>query len=115
MFSPHKVDGKWPLYTGANVLFRSLDEGQSWQPIAPDLTRNDKSRQKSSGGPISQDNTSIEYYDTIFTVDESPVKQGVIWTGSDDGLVQVSQNNGQTWANVTPKDMPEWVQINQLK
>ncbi len=115
MFSPHRTDGKYALYTAANVLFRSLDEGQSWKAISPDLTRNDKARQKSSGGLISQDNTSIEYYDTIFTVDESPVKQGVIWTGSDDGLVQVTQDNGQNWSNVTPKDMPEWVQINQVK
>ena len=115
MFSPHKTGGKNVLYTAANVLFRSLDEGQSWQTISPDLTRNDKSKQKSSGGPISQDNTSIEYYDTIFTVDESPVKQGVIWTGSDDGLVQVSQDNGQNWSNVTPKDMPEWIQINHIR
>ena len=115
IFSPHKTDGKYALYAGAQILFRSLDEGQSWTAISPDLTRNDKSRQRSSGGPISQDNTSIEYYDTIFTIDESPVKQGVIWTGSDDGLVQVTQDNGQTWTNVTPKDMPEWVQINQIK
>lgn len=115
IFSPHKTDGKYALYTGAQILFRSLDDGQSWQAISPDLTRNDKSRQKTSGGPISQDNTSIEYYDTIFTVDESPVKQGVIWTGSDDGLVQVTQDSGQTWTNVTPKDMPEWIQINQIK
>lgn len=115
LFSPHKTDGKYPLYTAANILFRSLDEGHSWKAISPDLTRNDKSKQRSSGGPISQDNTSIEYYDTIFTVDESPVKQGVIWTGSDDGLVQITQDNGATWANVTPKDIPEWIQINQIK
>lgn len=115
IFSPHKTGGKYALYTAANVLFMSLDEGQSWQAISPDLTRNDKARQKSSGGPISQDNTSIEYYDTIFTVDESPVRQGVIWTGSDDGLVQVSQDSGRSWSNVTPKEMPEWVQINQIK
>ena len=114
MFSPHQTGGKYPLYTAANILFRSMDEGQSWQAISPDLTRNDKSRQKSSGGLISQDNTSIEYYDTIFTMDESPVKQGVIWTGSDDGLVQISQDNGQSWKNVTPKDLPEWIQINKI-
>ena len=115
VFSPHKTGGKFPLYTAANILFRSMDEGQSWQAISPDLTRNDKSKQKTSGGPISQDNTSIEYYDTIFTVDESPVKSGVIWTGSDDGLVQVSQDNGQHWTNVTPKDLPEWIQINHIR
>lgn len=115
IFSPHKTDGKYGLYTAANILFRSFDEGQTWKAISPDLTRDDKSKQKTSGGPISQDNTSIEYYDTIFTVDESPVKQGVIWTGSDDGLVQVTQDNGSTWSNVTPKELPEWIQINQIK
>jgi len=115
VFSPHKTNGRYPLYTAANILFRSMDDGQSWQAISPDLTRNDRSKQASSGGPISQDNTSIEYFDTIFCVDESPVKQGVIWTGSDDGLVQVSQDNGQSWNNVTPKDLPEWIQINQIK
>ena len=115
LFSPHKTDGKSVLYTAANVLFRSYDEGNSWEAISPDLTRNDKSKQVSSGGPISQDNTSIEYYDTIFAVDESPVKQGVIWTGSDDGLVQVTQDSGKNWTNVTPKDLPEWIQINQIK
>ncbi len=114
IFSPHKTNGKYGLYTAANFLFRSYDEGQSWSAISGDLTRNDKSKQKSSGGPISQDNTSIEYFDTIFTVDESPVRQGVIWTGSDDGLVHVTQDDGKTWANVTPKDLPEWIQINEV-
>ena len=115
MFSPHQTDGKYPLYTAANVLFRSMDQGQSWQIISPDLTRNDPVRQKSSGGPISQDNTSIEYYDTIFAMDESPVKAGVIWVGSDDGLVHVSQDGGGKWDNVTPKDLPEWVRINEIR
>ena len=115
VFSPHKTAGKYPLYTAANILFRSMDEGQSWQPISGDLTRNDKSKQTHSGGAISGDNTSVEYYDTIFSVDESPVKAGVIWAGTDDGLVHVSQNNGQTWANVTPKDLPEWIQVNHIR
>ena len=115
LFSPHKTAGKSALYAAANVLFRSVDEGESWQPISPDLTRNDKAKQASSGGPISQDNTSIEYYDTIFTVAESTVKEGVIWTGSDDGLVHVTTDNGGNWANVTPKDLPEWIQINTIE
>lgn len=115
VFSPHKTAGKYALYSAANILFRSLDEGQSWQAISPDLTRNDKSKQTHSGGAISGDNTSVEYYDTIFSVDESPVKAGVIWAGTDDGLVHVSQNNGQTWANVTPKDLPEWIQVNHIR
>ena len=114
LFSPHQTNGVYPLYTAASVLFRSLNEGKSWEAISPDLTRNDKSRQKSSGGAITQDNTSIEYYDTIFTVSESPVTQGVIWTGSDDGLVHITRDNGKNWANVTPKGLPEWIQINAI-
>ena len=114
IFSPHKTAGKYGLYAAANVLFRTYDEGQNWQAISPDLTRNDKSKQKSSGGPISQDNTSIEYFGTIFSVDESPVKQGVIWAGTDDGLVQVTQDDGKTWTNVTPKDLPESIQVNEI-
>ena len=115
VFSPHKTGGKFPLYTAANVLFRTMDEGQSWQPISGDLTRNDKSKQTHSGGAISGDNTSVEYYDTIFSVDESPLKVGVIWAGTDDGLVHVTENGGQSWSNVTPKDLPEWIQINHIR
>ena len=113
VFSPHDP---YPLYAAANVLFKSTNEGQSWEIISPDLTRNDKSKQQSSGGPITKDNTSIEYYDTIFTVMESPVQAGTIWTGSYDGLVYVTRDGGKNWTNVTPpKDiMPEWIQINSL-
>ncbi|HUQ32575.1 MAG TPA: hypothetical protein VM095_10675, partial [Pyrinomonadaceae bacterium] len=111
LFSQHNPE---TLYAGGNVLFRSLNQGQSWQVISPDLTRNDKSKQGSSGGPITKDNTSIEYYCTIFTVIESPVKAGVIWTGSDDGLVYVTRDEGKNWENVTPKNMPEWIQINSI-
>ena len=114
LFSPHDPN---KLYTAANVLFMSADEGSSWQVISPDLTRNDKSKQASSGGPITKDNTSIEYYDTIFTVMESPVQAGTIWTGSDDGLVQLTRDGGKNWSNVTPPAsiMPEWIQINSLE
>ena len=111
LFSPHDTT----LYAASQRLFKSTDEGQSWTIISPDLTRNDRTKQGSSGGPITKDNTSIEYYCTIFTVAESPVKKGVIWTGSDDGLVQVTQNGGGSWSNVTPKDMPEWIQINSIE
>ena len=113
VFSPHDPNS---LYAGANVLFKSTNEGQSWQIISPDLTRNDKAKQGSSGGPITKDNTSIEYYDTIFTVMESPVQAGTIWSGSDDGLVYLTRDGGKNWSNVTPpKDiMPEWIQINSL-
>ncbi|MBL8175643.1 MAG: glycosyl hydrolase [Bryobacterales bacterium] len=111
-FSPHDPN---ILYSASNVLHRSTNEGQSWEDISGDLTRNDKSKQVSSGGPITKDNTSVEYYGTIFTAAESPVKKGVLWTGSDDGLVQVSEDNGRTWRNVTPKDLPEWSQINSIE
>lgn len=112
LFSPHDQN---TLYAAGNMLFRTTNDGQSWQAISPDLTRNDRSKQGSSGGPITKDNTSVEYYCTIFTVSESPVQKGVIWTGSDDGLVHVTQNGGGKWDNVTPKDMPEWIQINSIE
>jgi photosystem II stability/assembly factor-like uncharacterized protein len=111
LFSPH--DPK-TLYIGGNVVMKTNNEGQSWEVISPDLTRNDKSKMGTSGGPITQDNTSVEYYCTIFTMMESPVAKGVIWTGSDDGLVHVSRDAGKNWSNVTPKEMPEWIQINSI-
>lgn len=113
VFSPHHPN---TLYTAGNVVFKSTNEGQSWEIISPDLTRNDKSKQGPSGGPITKDNTSVEYYDTIFTMMESPVQAGTIWSGSDDGLVYVTRDGGKNWTNVTPaKDiMPEWIQINSL-
>ncbi|HEV8370053.1 MAG TPA: hypothetical protein VGQ39_19015 [Pyrinomonadaceae bacterium] len=114
VFSPHDPN---ILYLGGNVLFKSTNEGQSWEIISPDLTRNDKSKQGPSGGPITKDNTSVEYYDTIFTVMESPLQAGTIWIGTDDGLVQLSRDGGKNWANVTPPGnmMPEWIQINSLE
>ncbi len=112
LFSPHDPD---TLYTGGNVLFKTTNDGQSWTQISPDLTRNDKSKMGPSGGPITKDNTSVEYYGTIFTVMESPVTKGVIWTGSDDGLVHVTRDGGKNWENVTPKEMPEWIQINSIE
>jgi photosystem II stability/assembly factor-like uncharacterized protein len=112
LFSPHDAD---TLYAGANVLFKSTNQGQSWDVISPDLTRNDRSKQGASGGPITKDNTSVEYYCTIFTVMESPVKQGTIWAGSDDGLVHVTRDGGKNWENVTPTGMPEWIQINSIE
>src|SRR5260370_32795303 len=80
----------------------------NWTAISGDLTRNDKSKEQSSGGPLTQDNTSVEYYDTVFTIAESPVEKGVIWAGTDDGLVQVTRDGGQHWTNVTSKEFGEW-------
>ncbi|MCC6459107.1 MAG: glycosyl hydrolase [Saprospiraceae bacterium] len=111
-FSPN--DPK-KLYACSNHLHRSTNEGQSWQTISPDLTTNDKARQKSSGGPITQDNTSVEYYCTIFAACESPYEPGLLWTGSDDGLVHVSRNDGGAWTNVTPAELPRWAMINSLE
>ncbi|HKV34150.1 MAG TPA: hypothetical protein VJP89_07515 [Pyrinomonadaceae bacterium] len=113
VFSP---DDPNTLYLAANVLFKSTDEGSSWQVISPDLTRNDKSKQGASGGPITKDNTSVEYYSTIFTVMESPLQAGTIWAGTDDGLVQITRDGGKNWSNVTPPTsiMPEWIQVNSL-
>lgn len=97
------------IYTAGNVVFRSTDRGMSWQVISPDLTRNDKSKQQSSGGPITKDNTSVEYYDTISTLAVSPRDKNVIWAGTDDGLVWITRDGGAHWDNITPKGgWPEW-------
>ncbi len=112
VISPHDPN---TIYVGANVLFKSTNEGQSWKQISPDLTRNDKSKQGPSGGPITKDNTSIEYYDTIFTIAESPRRKDMIWVGTDDGLVQLTMDGGKTWKNVTPKKMPEWGLVNMIE
>jgi photosystem II stability/assembly factor-like uncharacterized protein len=102
------------LYAGGNILFRSTNEGQSWEAISPDLTRNDPSKLGPSGGPITKDNTSVEYYCTIFAMAESRLEKDVLWTGSDDGLVHVTRDGGKHWANVTPKDLPAWSMISQI-
>ncbi|MEI6188965.1 MAG: glycosyl hydrolase [Chitinophagia bacterium] len=111
-FSPHNPK---KLYTAGNHLFATENDGASWNMLSPDLTTNDKSRQKSSGGPITQDNTSVEYYCTIFTAAESPLEKDLLWTGSDDGLINVSKDGGLHWKNVTPKDIPQWMMWNRVE
>jgi photosystem II stability/assembly factor-like uncharacterized protein len=111
-FSPNN---KKKLYAASNHLHVTENEGQSWEIISPDLTRNDSKTLVSSGGPITQDNTGVEYYGTIFAATESAFEAGLIWTGSDDGLVHISKNNGVTWDNITPKKMPEWMMINCIE
>jgi photosystem II stability/assembly factor-like uncharacterized protein len=108
-FAPHA------LYFAAQVLFRSLDQGHSWTVISPDLTLNDKSKQQPSGGPLTKDNTSVETYDTIFAVAESPQTKDLIWVGSDDGLVHVTEDGGVNWRNVTPREMPEFATVQAIE
>jgi photosystem II stability/assembly factor-like uncharacterized protein len=102
------------IYSANNRLFRSRDRGMSWEAISPDLTRNDKSKQEPSGGLITLDITSVEYYDTIFAVAESPKQKDLLWVGTDDGLVQLSRDGGKNWANVTPKSLPDWSTISLI-
>ncbi len=97
LLSPH--DSK-VVYFGGNYLFKTTDRGKSWERLGPDLSTNDPEKQKDSGG-ITPDNTGAEIHCTVFTIAESPVKEGLIWVGTDDGLVQLSQDGGKTWTNVT--------------
>ena len=114
LFSIHDNDR---LYTASNRLFVTENEGQSWKVISPDLTRNDMSKMGPSGGPITKDNTSVEYYGTIFAIAESRSEEGVIWCGSDDGMIHITRNGGETWEDVTPGKelMPEWTMINSIE
>lgn len=111
-FSPHNPK---KLYCAANVLFATENEGASWTALSPDLTTNDKTKQGPSGGPITKDNTSVEYYCTIFTATESWVEKDLLWTGSDDGIISVSRDGGKNWENVTPKDAPKWMMWNSVE
>jgi photosystem II stability/assembly factor-like uncharacterized protein len=112
MLSPHDPN---VLYITGNYVLRSTDEGNSWQVISPDLTRNDVSKMEPSGGPITKDNTGAEYYGTIFAFAESPVTKGLFWAGSDDGLIHISRDNGETWQDVTPEDLPQWALISIIE
>ncbi len=105
VISPHDPN---VIYFGMQMVMKSSDAGNSWTAISPDLTRNDKTKQQVSGGPISKDDTGTEYYDTVFTIAESPVQKQLIWAGSDDGLVHLTRDGGRNWSDVTPKEMPEW-------
>ncbi|MGF1555354.1 VPS10 domain-containing protein [Paucihalobacter sp.] len=111
-FSRHNPN---KLYTFSQHVHVSENEGQSWEIISPDLTTNDPEKMKSSGGPITKDNTSVEYYCTIFAAEESPLKEGLLWVGSDDGLLHVTKDGGKNWENVTPKGMPQWMMFNSIE
>lgn len=109
--SPHDAG---VLYITSNYVHRSQDEGWSWEVISPDLTRNIDAYLDRPGGPVQHDVTGVETYCTIFAIEESPIEPGVLWAGSDDGLVHVSRDNGKKWINVTPKNMPKEGTVNMF-
>ncbi|HEX7019172.1 MAG TPA: glycosyl hydrolase [Gemmatimonadaceae bacterium] len=109
--SPHDPN---TLYEGGNVLFRSTDGGRDWQPISPDLTRHDPSTLVIAGRPITVENSGAENYATIFTIAESPVTKGVIWVGSDDGMLHVTKDGGAHWQDVTPKGLPSFTRMSMI-
>ena len=111
-FSPHDSN---ILYVAGNHIFESTDGGSSWKTISPDLTRNDLTKLGPSGGPVTKDVTNAEYYCTVFSFAESPVQKGILWAGSDDGLVHVSRDGGQNWNDVTPNDLPEWALVSIIE
>lgn len=110
-FSPHN-SGK--LYTTSNHVHVSYDEGGSWEVISPDLTRAEPDKLGKSGGPITYDDTSVEYYATVFAAVESPYEKDLIWAGSDDGLIHVTRDGGENWENVTSPDFPKYLMINSI-
>jgi photosystem II stability/assembly factor-like uncharacterized protein len=109
--SPHDSD---VLYHTSQVVHRSRNGGQSWEVISPDLSTNNPDHQDFAGGPITSDGTGVEVYGTIFAFEESPTESGVLWAGSDDGLVHVSRDNGSDWTNVTPDGFPEGATVNTI-
>ena len=111
-FSPHDSG---VLYAAGNVVFRSTDQGESWAPISPDLTRNDPDKLQPSGGEITGDASGAETYCTVFSFLESPHEKGVFWAGSDDGLVHISRDGGANWQNVTPPDLEEWTRVDMIE
>tara|TARA_Y100000996_G_scaffold97834_2_gene70264 strand:- start:2852 stop:5983 length:3132 start_codon:yes stop_codon:yes gene_type:complete len=111
-FSKHNTK---KLFTLSNHVHVSENEGQSWKIISPDLTRNDPKKLKSSGGPITQDNTGVEYYSTLFAASESRLADKEIWVGSDDGLVHLTRDGGDSWNNITPPQAPKFLMINSIE
>ncbi|MFY9841659.1 MAG: WD40/YVTN/BNR-like repeat-containing protein [Terriglobales bacterium] len=103
------------VYYGGERIFKTTDAGMHWEAISGDLTRNDKSKQQPSGGPITVDDTGTEYYDTVFSIAPSPVVKGLIWAGTDDGLIQLTRDEGKNWTNVTPKDLADWSRISLIE
>ena len=112
LLSPHDSN---VLYVAGNRVFRSTNEGSSWEAISPDLTRNDVTKLGPSGGPITKDASGAEHYATVYAFVESPHESGVFWAGSDDGLIHISRDGGQTWRNITPPDLIAWSLISNIE
>ena len=112
LVSPHDAR---VLYAGANVIFKTTDGGQTWSVISPDLTRHDPKTLGPSGGPITLDQTTAEYYATVFALAESPLQAGVLWAGSDDGLINVTQDGGKTWTNITPPGLGDFTRVSIIE
>lgn len=111
-FSPHNPK---KLYAASQHLHVSYNAGESWELVSPDLTRNDPTKLGPSGGPITKDNTAVEYYCTIFAVAESPYEKDLILAGSDDGLLSITRDGGKNWAKLSVAGMPEWTMINSVE
>jgi photosystem II stability/assembly factor-like uncharacterized protein len=103
------------IYYGGERIFKTSDGGTHWEAISGDLTRNDKSKQIVSGGAVTVDDTGTEYYDTVFSIAPSPLAKGLIWAGTDDGLIQLTRDEGKTWTNVTPKELAEWSRVSLIE
>ena len=102
------------VYHGSQFLHRTKDEGVTWETISPDLTANEADKQVISGAPITRDITGEEYYSTLYSIQESPIAQGVIWVGSNDGVVHVTRDNGKSWKNVTPARLPKGGRVDSV-
>jgi photosystem II stability/assembly factor-like uncharacterized protein len=103
------------LYVGSQHVWKTTNEGQSWERISPDLTRHDPATMGPSGGPITLDQTGVETYATVFTIAPSRHDINTIWAGSDDGFVHVTRDGGKAWQNLTPKDLPEFARISVIE
>jgi len=110
LLSPHDPN---ILYQAGNHVFRSTDEGQTWEPISPDLTHADAGRLRSSGG-LTPDNSGAEYYCTIFALTESPLAPGQLWAGTDDGRLHLTRDGGRSWTEITPPDLPRWATVRMI-
>tara|TARA_B100000963_G_scaffold206592_1_gene179920 strand:+ start:566 stop:3673 length:3108 start_codon:yes stop_codon:yes gene_type:complete len=111
-FSPHDPN---KLYTTSNRFHVTYNEGEKWEVFSPDLTRNEKEKLGPSGGPITKDNTAVEYYATIFAACESPYEKDLLWAASDDGLIHLSRDGGKNWEDVTPVNSPKYLMWNSVE